>query len=62
MGVAGGYQALDEAGPAIHGKCQPPFAVGLVEALFVPLGEGDWKNSGYKWPGNDSVVLTFLVH
>lgn len=61
-GAAGGYQALDEAGPGIHGMCQPLFATGLVEALFVPLGEADWKNSGYNWPGTDSAVLTFLLH
>lgn len=60
-GAAGGYQALDGAVPGNHGKCQPPFAAGLVEALSVPLGEADWKNSGYNWPGTDSAVLKFLV-
>lgn len=60
--AAGGYQSLDGAGPENHDKCQPLFEAVLAEALFVLLGEADWKNSGYNWPGTEFAVLTFLVH
>ena len=60
--AAGGYQSLDGAGPGDHDKCQPLFEVVLAEALFVLLGEVDWKSSGYNWLGIDFAVLKFLVH
>lgn len=60
--AAGGYQSLDGAGPGNHGKCQPLFEAVPAEALFVLLGEADWKSSGYNWSGTDSAVLKFQVH
>ena len=38
------------------------FEAVLAEALFVLLGEADWKSSGYNWSGTDFAVLKFLVH